>query len=687
MQLIERPNTVESAGIKNTVSFGIKQEGLAHVFGVLRNQLYSDPILAVIREYCTNAVDAHTEAGIPERPIEVSLPTSMSMVFKVRDFGLSLTDEDISDVYAFYGESTKRSSNALIGQLGIGSKSAFAYGDNFVIVAYVDGIKSTYNAFIDASQIGQIAKLASEPTTEPNGVEISIGVREADIPTFVSKAYKLFRYFKVRPIVTGADFKYEDAKAIMSGADWRVLGKSSTSIAIMGNIGYPLEQHWTDEKIVAALQCGIEIDFAIGDLEISASREKLQYTDRTKKTIYDKLTRIVAEVEKGLNDRFSSCATMFDACRMYGEVMDLSSELYALLGMVRSCLTYAGKRITSDTLHTDSCYVRQYEQNWRNKQIKSIIVNKIPCKANTMLVDNDLGITTGIVNRIYNPLILDGKNVYVVSCPTDAAKQALLAETGLVESNFVKLSSLTKITLASVGAGSINPKHQSKEFVFNEQFNPSSYKHHKWSDYWNAETLDVANDSGVYVQLDKFKSRNRAGGVDKPTELKKIVKSLRAFGIAVPKIYGFKAAVMDEVNSNPNMVSLWDYVAEQFTEFFAKNNVAQKLANRLSYDDHSDNQWQDILERVGPTVDKQDGVFAKVAQTFLYMKHTADKAMLDEAAQWREYFTATDKPEHDLKAQVNAVRTAYPLFQDIRYWDGSGLANRIKDYVNLVDKG
>ena len=126
-----------SSGIKNTVSFGIKEDGFAHIFNVLRNQLYSDKYKAVLREYSTNGVDAHVEAGIPERPIEVTLPTLLSPLLKIRDFGSALTEQEVHEIYAFYGESTKRNTNSQTGMLGIGSKSAFAYGDNFVITSFV----------------------------------------------------------------------------------------------------------------------------------------------------------------------------------------------------------------------------------------------------------------------------------------------------------------------------------------------------------------------------------------------------------------------------------------------------------------------------------------------------------------------------------------------------------------------
>ena len=156
-------------------SFGIKDSGLAHIFNVLRNQLYSDKILAVIREYSANAIDAHVEMDKASTPIKVTLPNKLNLKLKVRDFGRGLTETEIAEIYAMYGESTKRGSNAQIGQLGLGCKSAFAYGDNFVINSFVDGNVTSYNAFIDPSQVGRISKLHSKNTSEKNGIEIEKG--------------------------------------------------------------------------------------------------------------------------------------------------------------------------------------------------------------------------------------------------------------------------------------------------------------------------------------------------------------------------------------------------------------------------------------------------------------------------------------------------------------------------------
>ena len=44
--------------------------------------------------------------------------------------------EDIFDIYATYGESTKRFTNSQNGQLGLGCKSGFAYSNSFLVISY-----------------------------------------------------------------------------------------------------------------------------------------------------------------------------------------------------------------------------------------------------------------------------------------------------------------------------------------------------------------------------------------------------------------------------------------------------------------------------------------------------------------------------------------------------------------------
>src|SRR5579872_1250250 len=99
--------SVERSGDFQAVSFGIKgTEGMAQVFGVLRNCLFSNKILAVVRETVSNSIDANIEDGKAAEPVRVHLPDFDDLTFKVRDFGNGLSDEDVKETLCNYGCST-----------------------------------------------------------------------------------------------------------------------------------------------------------------------------------------------------------------------------------------------------------------------------------------------------------------------------------------------------------------------------------------------------------------------------------------------------------------------------------------------------------------------------------------------------------------------------------------------------
>lgn len=690
MKIIQQENTVVSSGIIDSVAFGIKQGGFAHIFTILRSQLYSDAVLACIREYTTNSVDSHTEAGKPNIPIQVTLPSKFNLVFKVRDFGFGMTQEQVFATYSMYGESTKRNSNELTGQLGIGSKSAFAYGDSFVISSFVKGKKTTYNAYIDVTQVGQIAKLATEDATEPDGLEISIPVKGDDVQAFHDKAFALFKYFKVKPDVIGANFKYETQTPLVEGKDWRIFG-GDTAVAVMGNIGYPIENHWNNPEISNTLQAGIVVDFNIGDLEISASREKLRYSERTKVTIEKKLLSIVSEVRAELNKKFAGCSCYFDALKLFGSIMDYSSVLYPLRGLVAKSLTFNGKVISSNNLTfkaptNDEFVIRVYSKTYRGNRITSHIASFIDCDEKTLVLENDTNSRNGINNRVYNPVTVEQKRVYVISFASPKAKQDFMADSQMVQANFTSLASLPKISLATGSTGGVkNSKHSSKEFVYDLANVGKLTWRSKNSDYWTQESVDVANDTGVYVIIDQFKYANKCGSFVDPSELKVILNSLASLGIK-PKVYGFKAKCEATVKANKNMVSLWTYINDELTKYFAANNVSQKLANRVEYDKNKHHNWLNFVEEFGDKADKK-GVCAKTYKMFIEMKSEADQKILDSCVVWKDYVKTT-KPEMSLSDVAAAFEKEYPLIQSLRgLSDNAGYFEKpLLQYIALIDK-
>jgi len=692
MIIEQNVNTVQTHGIKLSKEMGIHKEGMGFIQNILRSQIYSDKIMAVIREIAVNAIDSHVEAGCPDRPIEVTLPTRNETTLRIRDFGTGMSEDSIVNLYAYYGSSSKRGTNLQAGFMGIGKVAPLAYGDSFILTSYYGGVKNTYNIYVDSENLSQIAKLASEPTLESDGVEVCVAVKDYDVLAFIQKAQTLFQHFKVRPIIYGSDLVYEPRTAIVEGKDWAIYGGTTTALAIMGNIAYPIHnQFGQNEAISAALSCGLEVQFGIGDISVSASRESLEYNTKTKDAIKAKLEEIIKEVATTLNIRFQSCATMFDACKYYGTIMDYGSNLYALRGMIKSSLTFNGKAVLNSDIrfenqNINTFLLRKYESSYKGSKIKVCDYNTISCSDKTVLIYNDLKIANGISNRIYNLVFNSGgKDVYILHYNTEKDKQDFLTETGLVDSNFILLSSLPKIVLSTVSGGPVkNLKHASKEFIYNHVYAAGhTSTGHSNSSYWEKETVDIANDSGVYVILEGFKYEDKARMLVHSSKLNKIIEDLKVFGITIPKLYGFKIAKRDIVLKNSGMISLWNFIEQELTKYFDANKISQKLINRLAYESNSSYSWLPYIGSIAKKVSNTT-VLAKANEVFEYMKYSNDKKVLDTAIAWKEYYSMAGKAEHDLKTVASEVITNYPLFENLYWQNNEKFLEGVTQYVNLV---
>lgn len=301
---------VERNGDFKSSKFGIKTASdMVHIFSVLRSKLYSDKVLAVCREYATNACDAHIDAGIPDTPIQITLPNHSDLFFRVRDFGRGLDEDGIREVYCMYGASTKRNSNAFNGQMGFGSKSAFAYTDFWQINSHCNGTKTCYSIFLDESGLGEVSELSREPTTE-TGIEIVIPVDSSDVHDFHNRARNLYRWFRVKPTILGAGIALDIPEIHIDLGDVKIARhRLDDPIAIMGNVGYPVDiskllydsydSKGNANRLNAAdsdwlrWRCSnLIMNFEIGELQMAASREALEYKDSTVKAIIKKLTGI-----------------------------------------------------------------------------------------------------------------------------------------------------------------------------------------------------------------------------------------------------------------------------------------------------------------------------------------------------------------------------------------------------------
>jgi hypothetical protein len=276
----------------------------AKAFNILSSGLYANKVRAIVRELSCNAVDSHTAAGRSDTPFDVHLPSQLEPWFAIRDYGTGLSHDQVVNIYTTYFESTKTTSNEFIGALGLGSKSPFSYTDNFTVTAIKDGVKGIYSAFINAEGVPSIAKMGEEETTEPAGVEVKFSVNDRwDFSKFRDEAREVYTYFKLRPVIGGvSDFTFKErtyeTENIIPGVHSYSDGRQC--VAIMGNIAYPVQVPEAAQKdlgdVASLLNCGLEMHFAIGELDFQASREGLSYIPQTIDSIKRKLEAVNAQL-------------------------------------------------------------------------------------------------------------------------------------------------------------------------------------------------------------------------------------------------------------------------------------------------------------------------------------------------------------------------------------------------------
>lgn len=284
-----KPHQSDSYSVQSTFTgeqrdLTVDLSSVPHLMRILTN-LYSDPVLAVVREYSTNALDSHIEAD-NSAPIEVSLPTALRPTFIVQDYGIGLSAEDLLEIYSKYGASTKRDSDEVVGMLGLGCKSALAYTDQFSIRAVKDGIKT--NAIIGRNQHGGgMINIVGEPeqTNESNGVKISIPVKHAQ--DFINKAHEFFQWWEPGTVVIdgsltappGDGIKLDETFTLYKSEQNRYDRSYMRDVIVMGNVPYPLR----DRMISGNLSTGqyVIARVNIGVVDPTPAREALEYNDRT----------------------------------------------------------------------------------------------------------------------------------------------------------------------------------------------------------------------------------------------------------------------------------------------------------------------------------------------------------------------------------------------------------------------
>lgn len=356
------------------IETAFKISSSAHVMRILRTGIYSKKQLCVLREFSSNAQDAHIEALIKDRPIEITLPNHLEPTLKIRDYGNSMSHDVVMNLYSTYGLSTKSESNDYIGMMGIGKFAGFAYAPAFQVSCIQNNVKRVYNMYLDESDKGAIALLFETYTDEENGTEVSIEVNSSDINTFVSEARELFRFWEPAPIVKGnPDYVPIANEWHLKNDSWgfRKAKYGGVSYVVMGGVPYQLNSRDIPNltNVHSSLIDKALVIFAkIGDVDVSASREQVSYTNKTIKFVKDKLAQIEAEIKATVESKMGSINSEYEARKFWYDLFQEQGELNVVKDIIKGIVEvkYNGTVIGSPSF--DAPFTGYKLEYYRDKQ-------------------------------------------------------------------------------------------------------------------------------------------------------------------------------------------------------------------------------------------------------------------------------------------------------------------------------
>lgn len=409
--------TLYSSENKPEAAYGLDPEATVHILHILRSQLYSNKILAVIREYSTNAHDAHIVANNTE-PIHIKLPTVANPSFEVRDFGHGLTEVEIFTTYTKVGRSTKRNTNKLNGFIGIGAKSAFSYVDSFLIESFKNGTKHIYNAVLDASGIGKIIKLSSVKTAESDGLKVIIPVKGDDIVKFTDEAKNFYKYFRpypqISPVLESKPTELSDEDLLHLNIPDKLIytaNRRTVLTLVMANVTY----RFTSGEVISIFKTHIAFGeltlfLPTGSIAVAASREAIELTEFSLNAITSAIINAASIIKAKIEEDLKNTKNIGIASRILDHCP------------IHAALTWTGPK--SNYTYTKQ-ELKSIKLNWRrasnNEAIQeNILTSNVPINKLLIIIPKNSGklhtelteVAKSETNAIFSTVDVNAEGLY-----------------------------------------------------------------------------------------------------------------------------------------------------------------------------------------------------------------------------------------------------------------------------------
>ena len=660
MKAIQEPQVLVRSGVQRSTECGMVVN--AKAFEMLARQ-YSDPIKAILQEISANAADSHIRAGIPERPFDVKLPNSIDPHFRVRDYGVSMTQEVIYDVYINYMKSDKTNTNDETGFFGIGSKTPLSYTDSFNVKTYLDGKMHLYTLGYNENNIPELNEFAAHETDEENGVEISFAVKPEDFSKFSDKASHIYSFFTVPPTIAGvASFATKTFTKLLEGTNWFMFKDSrhDDSYVVMGNIAYPLSDEDIDVSYSSdyynMINGGIVLEVPMGTVSMTPSREALEYNDTTIAYIKSRLDVVKKEMGHSVKVQIDNCSNLWQA-RLKAK------ELGRSLGWRCSQLIDLDK--------------------WRGQDIPSII---------DIAVDRKYFIETGRYGGAGNnkvrcrkqniePRISTSEDTVVVIkdtttkfdsrcrflCAENPDKTVYLIEYDSNESDLRKLFNCGDADIifysSQLPDPPKNPNKRSYTGIRRKtttsvmKFHPNkdaTYRRNYESQYWSEGEIDLKEDpSTTHVYVEWYNYEYSSNG--RNYNIINILRLLNRISIGLPpNFYGVKTAQMNKVSKCANWIPFHTWVRSQIEKAYDNEEFREKVAFNKSLKDieMEDEICQLMQYKTADFIDKESDFVQFANFVMTYGERTRRRDTLNTTDQRADYSSVREVAslcDYDLK--------------------------------------
>lgn len=329
--IIDSAKEVQSnVGPAKEFSFG---SSASKLFQMLSSSLYSNKELAVIMEISANCLDAHKLVNKQHEPFEIILPTNLDPFITFRDFGPGLSEENVYNFLTRYGESSKQDSNEFIGGWGIGSKAPASVTDTWNIISKHDGILKEYIVFINEHSIPSIVKIR-EQETEEFGLDVIIPIKQDRFQHWHDIVSSSFVFYEVKPTVKNCKYALKENKNSWFKNENEYHFENSnyynyTNIIVNQrsyniDLGKVFSDFPKTEFYKTYLVKGMNLVMETGSVDLSISRESIQYTKKSIHNIMNKIDEFIAFFKMSIEAVDSNAVDRFDYAQ---KILDVLSNI------------------------------------------------------------------------------------------------------------------------------------------------------------------------------------------------------------------------------------------------------------------------------------------------------------------------------------------------------------------------